>query len=296
MIEIRVEQAIRLFAPAKINLGLEITGRRDDGYHEIVTVLQAVSLFDVIDVLPADQFSFSGDGHVETDQDLALRAIRLFEKRHDVRLTTDIRIEKRIPIAGGLGGGSSDAGTMLAALAVLAGLELNDAEEVAAELGSDVPFFVRGGASLATGIGTDLTPLESPNRLWLVIITPDVEIPNKTARLYGSLRPSDFSDGESTRNVARAIARGEKLNYRELRNAFSRPLFEIPEIMRARDLALELGAPFVLPCGAGPSLFTLFDRWDEARDFAAILRENGFHAVACTSVVPDLNLGRLPSD
>ena len=272
MIEVQVDQPIRLFAPAKVNLGLEITGRRDDGYHEIVTVLQAVSLFDVIDLLPAGQFSYSGDMHVDAEQDLALRAIRLFETRYNARLTAEVRIEKRIPIASGLGGGSSDAGTMLGALATLAGIQLNAVEKVAAELGSDVPFFVSGGTSLATGIGTDLKPLGSPNRLWFVIITPDVEIPNKTARLYSSLRPDDFSDGESTRTGARAIADGEKLNQDELRNAFSRPLFEVAEIARTRDAALALGAPFVLPCGAGPSLFTLFDRWEEASQLAADLR------------------------
>ena len=108
MIEVQVDQPIRLFAPAKVNLGLEITGRRDDGYHEIVTVLQAVSLFDVIDLLPAGQFSYSGDMHVDAEQDLALRAIRLFETRYNARLTAEVRIEKRIPIAGGLGGGSSE--------------------------------------------------------------------------------------------------------------------------------------------------------------------------------------------
>ncbi len=293
MNEIRVERTIRLFSPAKLNLGLEVVGRRSDGYHEIVTIFQAVSLFDVIDLVPADRFSFHGDQRIEHMRDLALRAIRLFEERVDAILIADVHIQKSIPLAGGLGGGSSDAGTLLAALGTLGGIELGTVERVAAELGSDVPFFVRGGTALATSTGTDLMSLPPPVRGWFVVVTPDVEIPNKTARLYGSLQPVDFSDGSSTRAVARDIERGDQLDPCTMRNAFSRALYEIPEVDRARKSTLDRGAPFVLPCGAGPSVFTTLDRWEDARDLAASLRDAGFRAIACTNVMPNINSGRL---
>ena len=258
-----------------------------------MTVIQAISLFDVIELRPADHFSFASDADVDTEHDLGLRAIRLFEDRLGLQLAAEVRVEKRIPLAAGLGGGSSDAGTLLAALAKLARIEPESAEELAAELGSDVPFFVRGGTTLATGTGTDLMPLPSPTRLWFVIITPDVDITNKTTRLYGSLTPSDYTDGESARGLAGSIERGQELRLISSSNAFSRSLYEIAEIDRARKLVLDLGAPFVLPCGAGPSLFTVLDRWDDARDLAVHLCEAGLRAVACTSVGPKLNKGRL---
>jgi len=290
---LRVDRPIRLFAPAKINLGLEIIGRRDDGYHEIVTILQTVSLFDVIELRPADRFTFAGDPTVESGQDLGLRAIRTFEERLGTQLLARVRVEKHIPIAAGLGGGSSDAGTLLSALSTLAGTGPDLALNLAAELGSDVPFFVHGGTALATGTGTELTPLACLTRMWFVIVTPRVEIANKTARLYGDLRADDFTDGTSTREVARSIDSGEPFQVSLLRNAFSRPLYDIPEIERNRKYMLDLGATFALPCGAGPSLFTACHNWQTARDLASKLRDTGVQAVACTSIGRDLNRGRL---
>ncbi len=294
MCDVRLQRPIRLFAPAKVNLGLEILRRRDDGYHEIVTVLQSVSLFDEIVLIPSDRLEFESDPDIPDDDNLAFRAIQLAQTRLAVSLRARVRIDKRIPIAAGLGGGSSDAGTLLAAIGLLAGVSRNQCCEVAAELGSDVPFFVDGGTALATGTGTSLEQLPSLTRQWFVIVTPTVAIPNKTATLYGNLTPDDFSDGAATRETAARLGRGEPIPSFALRNAFAHALFHVPEIEHARETMLRAGAKTVLPSGAGPSLFSPISTWSEGRDLAHRLLAAGLRCYVCTNVSAQLNLGRIP--
>ena len=174
----------RLSAPAKVNLTFEALGRRADGYHEVRTVLHAVSLADEIAFAPADDLSlaveppeagaFSSAASAPTgDDNLVLRAARLLRREAGVKTGAAIRLRKRIPVAAGLGGGSSDAAAALRGLRRLWGLDLDaDAlRELAAQLGSDVPFFVTGGAALAEGRGERLTPLP-PAQGGMVVMAP----------------------------------------------------------------------------------------------------------------------------
>jgi 4-diphosphocytidyl-2-C-methyl-D-erythritol kinase len=293
MAELRLARPLRLFAPAKVNLGLEVVRRRHDGYHDIVTIFQAVSLFDEILITPSGQFQFAGDSRVSTEDDLAYRAIKLFEDRFDHTLKATVKVRKRIPIAAGLGGGSSDAGTILAALCRLAGQDQSVAESLGAELGSDVPFFVRGGTALATGTGTAVEVLPSPRRAWLVFVTPDIVIQNKTAVLYRQLTADDFSDGETTREFVERLRAGCAMDASRMQNAFSRPLYAIPEIRAVRDTMLDAGAVTVLPSGAGPTLFSVAANWEDARELAHRMQQVGLTAHAVTTVSTGLNDTRL---
>lgn len=259
MPDLRLDEPLRLLAPAKINLGLEIVGKRLDGYHEIVTILQAVDLADEIVLTPAKHFSYTPDPRIPAELDLTRRALSRLRSRLGLMLRAHVQVAKRIPISAGLGGGSSDAGTLLGALGRLAGIPGADLLPIAAELGSDVPFFVRGGTALATGTGTDLEPLPLPTAPFsLVLAVPDVEIPQKTATLYASLTAGDFSDGASTRRLAEQIRRGNLFDGALLQNAFARALYAYPAIGAARDALLQAGASAVLPSGAGPSLIGIF--------------------------------------
>jgi 4-diphosphocytidyl-2-C-methyl-D-erythritol kinase len=259
MAELRLDRQFRLRAPAKINLGLEITGKRTDGYHEIITILQAIDLCDEIELTPAEHFNYQPDSRIPASDDLILRALDLVRERFGLTLRARLRVVKRIPISAGLGGGSSDAGTLLAVIGELAGIPQSDLLVAAAELGSDVPFFVHGGTALATGTGTDLEPLPLPNAPFsLVLVVPDVQIPQKTAALYASLSANDFSDGASTRRLAEQIRRGDQVDNTLLRNAFARALYTYPAIAAAREALLQAGASAVLPSGAGPSLIGIF--------------------------------------
>ena len=175
-------------APAKLNLFLHVTGRRADGYHLLQSVFQFLEYGDDI------QFAIREDGEIRrhgavgdvaAEDDLMVRAARRLQSETGCALGADIRITKRLPMGGGLGGGSSDAATVLVALNQLWGLGL-DTNRLAAlglELGADVPVFVRGEAAWAEGVGEVLTPVESPEP-WYLVVKPPVEVP--TGAVFGA--------------------------------------------------------------------------------------------------------------
>lgn len=259
MIDLHLDKPVRLQAPAKINLGLEITGRRSDGYHEIVTILQTIDLCDEIVLTPADHFSYTPVSSISPDDDLIVRMLDLVRARLGVSFQAHVELKKRIPITAGLGGGSSDAGTLLAAIAQYSAIPEAALPRIAAELGSDVPFFLRGGTAVATGTGTELDPLPTSSApLPLVLVVPDIEISRKTATLYSSLTTEDFSDGTATRQLADLIRQGKQIDPALLQNAFARALYAYAPIRAARDVLLRAGATVVMPSGAGPSLIGIF--------------------------------------
>jgi len=187
-----------LQAPAKVNLHLEVIRRRHDGYHEIETVLQAVELFDTVRVALFQRFPGGPprlDLHVMPTQaapgdeaNLCWQAARLFCDRQCVSAHLHIDLEKNIPVGAGLGGGSSDAVAVLMACDRLFGTKLETAqlESLAAELGSDCPFFIRGGTMLARGRGTLLTPLPLIRSGHFLIVKPHIEL--NTSQVYGALK------------------------------------------------------------------------------------------------------------
>jgi 4-diphosphocytidyl-2-C-methyl-D-erythritol kinase len=239
-------------APAKINLGLEVVGRRDDGYHDLVTLLQAVSLYDLfVWTETGAPFEYVGPEGVDPDIDLVWRVL---SSAPDIdHWTGQLLLVKHIPMAAGLGGGSSDA-----ALAIrLAFPDASDDELSArgAMIGADVPFFVHGGTALATGTGTELTPVQTPN-LWFVLVTPNVDIPNKTGALYSGLEPVDFSDGANVRDLTNVLVGGGGLP-EYVPNAFSRQLLGYPVIRYAYERLGQAGASLVSVSGAGPTIYAV---------------------------------------
>lgn len=173
-------------APAKLNLFLHVTGRRPDGYHEIQTVFQLIDLADDLDFVPRADGEIrrvAGPVEVPATDDLSLRAARRLQAAGNCSRGADIRLEKRIPVQGGLGGGSSDAATTLVALNEIWGLRLpvDALAEIGLELGADVPLFVRGQSAWAEGVGERLTPLELPERHFAIVF-PGVGI--RTAEVF----------------------------------------------------------------------------------------------------------------
>jgi 4-diphosphocytidyl-2-C-methyl-D-erythritol kinase len=205
-------------APAKLNLFLHIVGRRADGYHRLQTVFQLLDWGDSVRLRPR------ADGEIrridplpgiDAEQDLAVRAARALQTAGGSRFGADIAIDKRIPLGGGLGGGSSDAATTLVALNELWGTRL-DKDALAAlalGLGADVPVFVRGRSAWAEGVGEELTPLDLPRR-WYVVVDPGVRVP--TGDLFRSAELTRdaphltiplFLSGATTANVFEPIVR-----------------------------------------------------------------------------------------
>jgi len=193
-----VNAAVALRAPAKVNLHLEVVRRRHDGYHDIETVLQAVAFYDRVTVTLRDRFpggepriglEVVGDPDLPQDEtNLCWRAARHFCREQSVSGELDIVLEKRIPVAAGLGGGSSDAAAVLVACDRLfgTGLEPGELERLGAAIGSDVPFFVRGGTQLGRGRGTILTVLPTVRTGQFLIVKPALDL--RTSDVYGGLK------------------------------------------------------------------------------------------------------------
>ncbi len=246
-------------APAKINLGLQITGRRPDGFHEIVTVMQTLELIDDVSVECAATVSGPPSlPDLAPEDDLALRAAHLLRRELGVTSGARVSVEKRIPAAAGLGGGSADAAAVLTALNRLWNTDVDHSRLVqfAAELGSDVPFFVRGGTALATGRGEVLHRLPPAPMRHVVLVRPGISL--ATAAVYGELRPSEWSNGERTTSLAGAIRVGdlpEDLMCNDLTPAAVRLAPVVGDIL---DELRAAGARPALMAGSGATCFGLF--------------------------------------
>jgi 4-diphosphocytidyl-2-C-methyl-D-erythritol kinase len=253
---------ITAYAYAKINVTFEVLGRRKDGYHDVATVLQEIDLKDTIDCKLDSSLSIDCDNiELRSSDNLALKAAKLLKKESGYKGGAKITLKKGIPIAAGLGGGSSDAGATLVALNKLWKLRLSTESliELAAVLGSDVPYFIRGGTALAEGRGERVTPLPPLPQAWVVLVVPSVQIPeSKTKAMYGALRPSHYSKGEHTNMAVSAIERGVVKDGLPMYNTFDSVALEMYEgVEWYWHEFTSAGAAEVHLAGAGPTLFTL---------------------------------------
>lgn len=272
-----------LRAPAKINLGLEVLGRRPDGYHSLVTILHPIGLFDRLAFSPARELAVTVDGRPAVDANLIVRAALALREATGTSLGATIDAVKAIPAAAGLGGGSSDAATTLRGLCQLWSVSLPVARlhSLAASLGADVPFFLHGGAAVASGIGTELRPLPPLAGYSFVVLTPPVQVPaNKTAALYHALGERDFSDGAATQAQAARLLAGAGLEPALVRNAFDGPCARLfPELDVWRERLRAAGAPWVALSGSGPTLVTALEDREAALAIAARLAAQGARCV-----------------
>ena len=257
---------MKVQAFAKLNLTLEVLGRRQDGYHQVRTILQTIDLADLLDISPATSLRVECDDHsLQGDANLVWRAAQALAEAGNHQPGAHIYIEKHIPVAMGLGGGSSDAAAALLALNQLwgLGLSIQELSPVAAGLGSDVAFFLRGGTALGEGRGEIIQPLSPLTCLPVTLICPRTTIPNKTARMYSLLTPAHFSDGEATRHVTRALA-GGGFAPEQMYNVFEAIANEaFPDLNWLDQLSESLTSDRLHLCGAGPSWFILPSSEDE---------------------------------
>lgn len=279
---------ITTIAPAKINWTFEVLGRREDVYHEVRTVMQAIDLCDEVSVDMGSGLTIarSVEYGATDEDDLIARAARALGMASGREVEAAITVGKRIPAGAGLGGGSSDAAATLRALAVLWDIGMSAAtpprpegaasgaptvgEAVAAEIGSDVAFFLRGGTALAEGRGERVIPLTDVPPTWLVLLVPPMRYPRKTQRMYAALAWGDFTDGSRTDSFLAHLESGRSLVDAPLYNAFERVAHEQFEgLALFREALAEAGAQSVHPCGAGPSLFCVANGEEEARAIRA---------------------------
>jgi 4-diphosphocytidyl-2-C-methyl-D-erythritol kinase len=281
-----MERSVFVPAYAKINLTLAVLGKREDGYHDLSSVMQTISLHDTLRLTPnrSGKINVQSDSlKLNTPDNLALRAaLALREAAGDQSFGAEIELLKTIPSPGGLGGGSSDAASVLLALNALWETRLPHERltELAATLGSDVPYFLTGGTALIAGRGERVTPLPDAQPLWLVLARPPFAV--STATVYRALSPHDYVTAEDTDAIAQAIQRGQPLPLEHLSNALETPVWrDYPEITATRDALLAAGAPLVRMSGSGPTLYAPFGALEDASRVYAEAQSHGLECWLC---------------
>lgn len=257
---------------AKINLHLQIVGKRADGYHDLCTIFQTISLRDELAFSPDRALALTCDQpNLSTgDENLIIQAATALRKRFNVSAGAKIVLRKRIPAPGGLGGGSSNAAVTLLGLVRLWELQvgIHELEELACGLGADVPFFLYGGTALGLGCGTSVTQLPDFTEKYVLIVTPDIAVP--TAEVFGGLSADALTSDASNRilQICRFEARWHDLLNADLRNDLEAVTFEkFPDVAAAKAALLELGARRALMSGSGASVFGIFEK-EETRQAA----------------------------
>ena len=274
-------EEIRLKARAKINLTLDVTGKRENGYHELCMIMQTVGLYDeiILRKIPEDTIRLSSNvGWLPTDsRNLAWKAADLMRRTYGIAEGVSIGINKRIPVAAGLAGGSADCAAVLVGMNRLfsLGLSAKQLEEEAFMLGTDIPYCVRRGTVLAEGLGEVLTNIEPPSPFcYVVLAKPPVSV--STAKVYQALKWDQVQQHPDTEGMLEAMAEGDISQMgKRLCNVLETVTIPMhPKIAVLKEALLNLGAEGALMSGSGPTVFGLFLEREQAKRAARALRRN----------------------
>ena len=254
---------------AKVNLNLRVPGRREDGFHEIVSILQTISLHDTLTFEGSDKGVelTCEDKSVPTDEtNLIVKAVEALRAEFRIADGASIKLEKLIPVGGGLGGGSSNAAVTLIGLSRLWSLDVTVEVllEIASGLGSDVPFFLHGGTVLATGTGTTLEPRPDVGLGPIIVVTPNTWV--STRQAYRDLKAPNLTSDDSER-ILQNYRFGADIPVPGV-NDFEKTVFAaFPEIANVKVRLVEVGATTALMSGSGASVFGIFEN-EETRQTA----------------------------
>ena len=280
-------------AYAKLNLTLEVLGRRNDGYHEVRSILQTIDLADRLEISLAQDLRVECDNpSLNGEANLVWHAAVGLARHAKIEPQAHIYIQKRVPIAMGLGGGSSDAAAALLALNRLWELRLGHEElgRLAEDLGSDVSFFLLGGTALAQGRGEQVAPLPPIPSLPVTLVCPDISVPNKTANMYSYLTPAHYSDGGVTRRMVEILVGGQFLGESVpglIHNVFDEVA---PQVFMdfgwlQQEVSAQATGRFHLS-GAGPALFCLPSTENEYQRLAQALQPYPVEVYLVHTVTP----------
>ena len=269
----------------KINITLEVIGRFPDGYHQIVSVMQAIELCDTL------SFKLSFNQHInficdmpvmQTDDNLVLKAARLLKEYSEHPYGADIHLEKIIPVSSGLGGGSSNAAVTLLSLNQLWDLNLNQdtLTMLAKKIGSDVAFFLNGPSCIAEQKGDTITQIKSVQPTNMVLVVPKIDLQEKTKNMYNLISTKDYTDGKLSFKTAKLIESGQLPTHYPMYNIFKKVAMEsFPEISLAEKAMIESGASQVQLSGSGPSLFTFTKSTNESKRISEKLAALGYNPI-----------------
>lgn len=265
-------------ACGKINLGLQVLGKRPDGYHEVDMILQSISLADTITFTPAETFTLETDRPDLPcdDSNLMVKAAKAFARATGRSIAYHLVCTKRIFLAAGLAGGSTDAAAVLRGLNDLSGrpLDRQSLEALGATIGSDVPFCVYGGTQRGRGRGEQMTVLPAAPLLWLVLVKPR-ELGVSTAWVYGEIDKTTDREPVDLDGLEEALRQGDRKKLLALM-ANDLELVTLkahPELQAMKKAIAATGAEKVLMSGSGPTLFGIFAGQEQARRAASVLRE-----------------------
>lgn len=276
---------MRVQAPAKINLSLEVAGVRADGFHDLVSIMQTVSLFDTLEIERAAGIVFTCSDPSLQSNNLVSRAATVLRDRCAPGSGASIHLEKLIPFAAGLGGGSSDAASALLALERLWRLDLTREQmmALAAEIGSDVPFFLHGGTCLVEGRGESVSPLPPPATSTYLLVNAGISV--STAEMFAALLETRWTDGAGSYRAASELLPGGSLQPGY--NAFQETLFAMyPAVLSCFEAVSEIAPepPFIT--GTGSTVVAPFAMPAEAQMAAKQLSEVGYWVAPVTAPVP----------
>jgi len=259
-----------LKAFAKINLTLDVVGKRPNGYHDVQMIMQQIDLHDDVTLRKQDKGIklVTDSPFIPVDRrNIAYLAAEKMFKRYDIESGLHIQIDKRIPVAAGLAGGSTDAAAVIKGIDQLfnLNLKLEDMMEVGLELGADVPFCIMGGAALAEGIGEKLTPIGGLKEGWMVLSKPNIGV--STQEVYQRLKWDAINKHPDTDGMLEAI---EQNDMHGVASGLCNVLEEVtvglyPAVKELKDRFHEYGAVGVLMSGSGPSVFAFFKNYDKAK-------------------------------
>ncbi len=272
---------IELKAYGKINLGLDVIRKRPDGYHDLDMIMQTVNVYDDIIITKTEK---NGEIKVTTDKEvlsnekgnLAYMAARMLFDEFGINDGIEIRINKRIPIAGGMAGGSADCAATLKGINGMFKLNLDEKAlmERGVKLGADVPYCIIGGTAIARGIGEILTSLPAPPKCHVIIAKPPVSV--STAYVYGHIKPDSIEKHPDIEKMADAIRNKDlyalsKLLYNVMEDV---TVPEYPVISQIKDTMINGGALNSIMSGSGPTVFGLFDNIEKAEKVMENLTQN----------------------
>ncbi len=262
--------SITLKAYGKINLSLDVLGRRPNGYHDVAMIMQTVDIYDTLTMTKRDDdkvvLTTDLEGLTCGEDNLVCRAIRLIKEKHKIATGVSVHLEKKIPMAAGMAGGSSDCSAAFRAMSILFELGLGDNElmEYGVTLGADVPYCIMGGTALSEGIGEILTPLKSLKGSNLVIATPDISV--STPWVYNNLVLNEDTKHPDTKLMLKAVEDGDirllaENMYNVLETVTKNKHTQIGEL---EQIMLSGGAMGSIMSGSGPTVFGIFDSREKA--------------------------------
>ena len=272
---------MRLRALAKINLGLDILRKREDGYHEVRMIMQTIQMYDVLKMKkvkkPGISLSVNYPYIPSDERNLVYKAAKLLMDEFQVKEGVDICLEKFIPVAAGMAGGSSDAAAAMVGINQLFKLGLSERElmDRAVNIGADVPYCIMRGTALAEGIGEKLTRIAQIPDCFVLIGKPGISVSTKMT--YESLQLDKISSHPDIDGMIRDIENGDLLTMTEkMGNVFEPGIIEkYPVIGEIKDLMEDNGALKAMMSGSGPTVFGIFDDREKMEAAAAVLRESG---------------------